>query len=70
MLAGYEEPVLLGVIGDAVEDIFYIRQRDFARESAQINPAGNPPRGGRDARNPVGLPDIGVDFALDIFKLI
>src|ERR1035438_5093331 len=68
--AGDEEAIVLGVVGDAVEDIGLGRAIGGSEQTAAVDPADDLAGFGVDAGDAVGLPDVGVDFALHPFELV
>ena len=69
-LAGDEKAIVLGVVGDAVEDIGLRVAIGGSQETAAVDPADDFAGFGVDAGDAFGLPDVGIDFALDPFELV
>ena len=71
VLAGDEQPVAGGVVGDAVEHVGLARRDVRTRQQArQVDPAHHMSAGRIDAGDQVGLPDVGVELALDPFQFV
>ena len=64
-----QEPILLLVVRDAVEDVG-LRALGRCQQSTQIDVAGDAAGVRRDARDVIGLPDVGEDLALHVFELV
>jgi hypothetical protein len=60
----------LPIVGDPVENVLASVTVRGGEKSLQIDPAQDVPRLGRDPRDPVLLPDVGVDLALDVLELV
>ena len=69
-LAGDEEAIVLGVVGDAVEDIGLGGAIGGSQETAAIDRADDFAGFGIDAGDAVGLPDVGVNLAFHPFELV
>ena len=69
-LSGDEEAVVHGVVGDAVEHGFGIGDLAGLKQAGEIDPAQHAACRGRDAHNAVGVPDVGVDLAVNVFELV
>src|SRR6476660_1878152 len=69
-LSSNEKPRSGCVVSDPVQ--YRVRAPEFALVdyAAQIDPAEYLTRARRNAHNRIGLPDIRVDFSVDVFKLI
>src|ERR1035438_3975863 len=69
VLAGDEEAVVLGVIGNAVEDIGLeiagVDDVGGGQQAGEVDPSDDFAGLGIDAGDAVGLPDVGVDLAFD-----
>src|ERR1700722_4283450 len=63
LLAGDVEAVALRVVGDAVEDGLGVDFFIFGEQAGEIDPGDDVAVVGRDARDTVGVPDVGVNFA-------
>ncbi len=70
LLAGDEEAVMLGVVGDAVEDGFGGEALSVRKKAGAVDPGENAAVDGGDAGDTVGVPDIGVDEAVDELELV
>ena len=70
LFAGDEEAVVLGVVGDAVEDGFGVELEHGGEEAGEVDPGDDVAVAGSDAGDAVGVPDVGVDFAVDVFELV
>ena len=69
-LAGYEEPVVRGVIRDAVEHGLGVGVLIGSKQAGEIDPTKDFSGDGRDARDAVRVPDVRVDFSAHIFELV
>ena len=69
-LAGDEEAVVRGVVSDAVEHGFRIGDFAGLQQAGEIDPAEDLAGCRRDARDAVGVPDVCVDLAVDVFELV
>jgi len=67
---GDENAVVRGVVSDAVEDGFGIGAFVVGQQAGKIDPAQHLAGCGRDARDAVGVPDVRVDLAVDVFELV
>ena len=70
VLAGDEQGALLAIIGDAVQHMRIDEPRGLRVQPVEIDPARDFPCLGREAHEVIGLPDIGVDLAIDILELV
>ena len=70
LLAGDEEAVVLGVVGDAVENGFGAEVDDVGEEAGEVDPGDDVAVAGRDAGDAVGVPDVGVDLAVDVLEFV
>ncbi len=70
MFAGDEETVALGVVGDAVEDGLGVDLLVGRQEAGAVDPVDDVAVVGIDAGDAVGVPDVGVDDAIDVFELV
>src|SRR3954452_16797374 len=68
--AGDEEAAVVGVPGDAVEDGFRSGAVGSRQQAGEVDPAEDFARSRRDAGDAVGVPDIGVDLAVDVLDLV
>src|SRR5262249_3333910 len=68
--AGDEDAIAPGIVRDAVEPIVGVGILGRREQTAHVDPAGNPPCPRMDPRNPVLLPDVRPDLALDPFQLV
>ena len=68
--AGDEEEVVLGVVGDAVEDGFVVEVEHGGEEAGEVDPGDDVAVAGRDAGDAVGVPDVGVDLVVDVFEFV
>ena len=69
-LAGHEQAVALGVVGDAVEDVGLVVAIGGCQQAAGVDPADHFAGSGVDAGDAIGLVDVGVDFALHPFEFV
>src|SRR6185437_1064928 len=69
-LAGYEEAVACGVIGNAVENSFRVGDGAGRKQAGEIDPADDISGGRGDAGDAVLVPDVRVDFTVDVFELV
>jgi hypothetical protein len=69
-LAGDEEAVTVGVVGDAVQDGALAMEFALVNDALQIDSSQDLPGVRGNAHNVVRLPDVGVDFTLYPFELI
>lgn len=69
-LASNEETVSGRVVRDAIENRFVARELIAGHESFEVNPAEDAAVRGRYTRDPIGMPDVGVDLAVNVFKLV
>src|SRR5207249_5968334 len=69
-LAGNEQPLALGVVGDAVEHVLLAGPLLRREDARHVDPAGDPARGRVDADDPVFAPDVREDLALDVLQLV
>ena len=70
LLAGDEEAVVLGVVGYAVEDRFGGEALLGGEEAGAVDPGEDVAVGGGDFDDAVGVPDVRVDDAVDVFKFV
>src|ERR1019366_3407671 len=70
LLPGDEQSVLPGIVGDAVEYVRLVVAVGGGQQPAAIDGTDHFAGFGVDAHDALGLPDIGVDFALDPFELV
>lgn len=70
LLAGDEEAAVLGVVRYAIEDGLGGEALRVGEESAEVNPGDNMAVGGRNFGDTVGVPDVAVDEAVDVFEFI
>ena len=61
---------MLDVVGDAVEHAFRAGVLVRWQQAGEVDPAKYLAVCGRDARNAIGVPDICVDFSVDVLELI
>src|SRR6187431_1002924 len=68
-LAGDEEAIAFGVVGDAVE---HVDACLFARieQAVQIDPGSDPAGRGGDDRDALALPDVREDLTFHVFELV
>src|ERR1700739_1521021 len=69
-LSSDEQVIARGGVGDAVEHGAAFVQFAFVDDGAEVDESENFSRVRRDARDVVGLPDVGVDFAVDVFQFV
>ena len=69
-LSGDKEPVVSGVVRDAVEHGFVVGELAARHQAFEIDPADDTARCWRDAGDAIGVPDVGVDFAVDVFEFV
>ena len=69
-LAGDEEAVAIGVVGDAVQDGALAMEFALVNDALQIDSSQYLPGVRGNAHNVVRLPDVGVDFTSYPFELI
>src|SRR5580658_4459270 len=69
-LAGYEKPVVRLIVRDAVEDGFRAGPVGIGKQAGEVNPAKDASGSGGDAGDAVGVPDVGVDLAVDELELV
>ena len=69
-LAGHEEAIVDGVVGDAVEDRVITGDLVARHKAGQVDPAEDAAGRWRDSSNAIGVPDIRVDFAVNEFELV
>ena len=70
MFAGDEEAVALGVVGYAIEDGLGVYFLVGGEEAGAVDPVDDLAVFGVDAGDAVGVPDVGVDDAVDVFELV
>ena len=68
-LAGDEQAIAGGVVGDPVQHVG-AGALGRRQQAGQIDPAGDAAVLRRDARDPLGLPDVGEDLPLHVFELV
>jgi len=61
---------VLGVVGDAVEDGFFVDHLIGGQQSAEVDPGDNVAVAGRDAGDAVVVPDVRINLALDVLQLV
>ncbi len=67
LLPRYKQPIMLGVIRDAVQHRILIDPLARRHQPGQINPADHMPIPRRYPRNPVRMPHIGINLASAFF---
>jgi hypothetical protein len=65
-----EESISCRVISNTVQNGIRARKLPFVDDVAQINPPDNLPSAWRNADDFIGLPNIGVDFPVNVFEFI
>ncbi len=70
LFAGDEDAIVFGVKGDAVEDGLGVDALRVGEESGEVDPGDDVAVAGRDAGDAVGVPDVGVDLAVDPLELV
>src|ERR1700710_1792677 len=70
LLAGDEEPVALGIIGDAIQYRFLADALVVGQQVGQIDPTYDVAIAWRDAGDAVRVPYVGVNLSLDVLELI
>ena len=70
VLAGHHQGAGLAGIGDAIEHV-RVNQPGWIRvEPRQIDPGVHRPGFRREAHQVIGLPDIGVEVAVNVFEFV
>jgi len=69
-LARDEQAVVLGIPCDAIQDGFRAGALGVGEQAGQVDEAENLSGGGRDPRNAVRVPDVGVNLAVYVFELV
>ena len=59
-----------GVVSDAVEHGFVVGELAALHQAFEIDPTDDATRSRRDAGDAIGVPDVGVDLAVNVFELI
>src|ERR1700722_5691823 len=67
--ASHKEPVMLGVVSDAIQYRAIAGALARRQQPAQVNPTQNLARLRRNPRDAIGIPDVGVDLAVNVFEL-
>jgi len=70
LFAGDEETVALSVVSDAIEHGFSVNLLVGGQEAGAVDPVEDVAVVGIDADDAVGVPDVGVDDAIDVFELV
>jgi len=68
--AGYEETVVGRVIGDAIQYCFRVGDGAGKQQAGQIDPLQHISVRRRNDGDTVFVPDVGVDFPVDVFELV
>ena len=68
-LSGHEQAISRSVVGNPVQDCLGT-QPIPRHQASQINPGRNLSRLRRNPRDPIRMPDVGVDLAADVLELI
>ena len=58
------------VIGDTVEHGLIVGELAARHQALKVDPANDAAGGGRDAGDAVSVPNVGVDFAVDVFEFV
>src|SRR5689334_3875339 len=68
--SGDEEPIACLIVSDAVQHGLFVRHVAGRQQTGQVNPARNTAGLRVDRHYPVVVPDVGVDFAVDVLEFV
>ena len=69
-LTGYEEPILLGIVGNAVQYGAWPIQFPLIDNAVEVDPSQNFPGSRRNTNNLIALPDVCVDLTVNEFEFV